>query len=50
MNTGVPRTGLGMVEVTSPATNPPILKVDPDSLLTVADDDSWGQQDGFRFH
>ncbi|XP_017286238.1 zinc finger protein 644a [Kryptolebias marmoratus] len=36
MNTGVPHTGLGMVEVTSMATNPPILKADHDSSLTVA--------------
>lgn len=36
MNTGVPRTGLGMAEVTSLSTNPPTLKTDEDSSLSVA--------------
>jgi len=35
MNTGVPHTGLGMVEVTSSPVEPPTLKTDKDSLLTV---------------
>ncbi|XP_047445492.1 zinc finger protein 644a [Mugil cephalus] len=35
MNTSVPHTGLGMVEVTSLSTNPPTLKTDQDSSLTV---------------
>ncbi|XP_026168637.1 zinc finger protein 644a [Mastacembelus armatus] len=34
MNTSVPHTGLGMVEVTSPATDSPTLKTDQDSSLT----------------
>ncbi|KAF3699141.1 Zinc finger protein 644 Zinc finger motif enhancer-binding protein 2 [Channa argus] len=34
MNTGVPHTGLGMVEVTSLPTDPPTLKTDQDSSLT----------------
>uniref|UniRef100_A0A3Q2PRC3 Zinc finger protein 644a n=1 Tax=Fundulus heteroclitus TaxID=8078 RepID=A0A3Q2PRC3_FUNHE len=36
MNTGVPYTGLGMAEVTSLSTNPPTLKTDQDSPLSVA--------------
>uniref|UniRef100_A0A3B3TU47 Zinc finger protein 644a n=1 Tax=Poecilia latipinna TaxID=48699 RepID=A0A3B3TU47_9TELE len=36
MNTGVPRTGLGMAEVTSLSTNPPTLKTDEDGSLLVA--------------
>uniref|UniRef100_A0A3P8T6L7 Zinc finger protein 644a n=1 Tax=Amphiprion percula TaxID=161767 RepID=A0A3P8T6L7_AMPPE len=35
MNTSVPHTGLGMVEVTSLPTDPPTLKTDQDSSLTV---------------
>ncbi|XP_041847500.1 zinc finger protein 644a [Melanotaenia boesemani] len=35
MNTGVPHTGLGMVEVTSLPTEPPTLKTDDDSSLTL---------------
>ncbi|XP_039999508.1 zinc finger protein 644a [Xiphias gladius] len=34
MNTSVPHTGLGMVEVTSLPTDPPTLKTDQDSSLT----------------
>uniref|UniRef100_A0A3Q3ISA4 Wiz C-terminal zinc finger domain-containing protein n=1 Tax=Monopterus albus TaxID=43700 RepID=A0A3Q3ISA4_MONAL len=34
MNTSVPYTGLGMVEVTSLPTDPPTLKTDEDSSLT----------------
>ncbi|KAK2822170.1 hypothetical protein Q5P01_022235 [Channa striata] len=34
MNTGVPNTGLGMVEVTSLPMDPPTLKTDQDSSLT----------------
>lgn len=34
MNTGVPHTGLGMVEVTALPTDPPNLKTDQDSTLT----------------
>ncbi|XP_059199861.1 zinc finger protein 644a isoform X2 [Centropristis striata] len=34
MNTGVPHTGLGMVEITSLPTDPPTLKTDQDSSLT----------------
>uniref|UniRef100_A0A672J7Z7 Zinc finger protein 644a n=1 Tax=Salarias fasciatus TaxID=181472 RepID=A0A672J7Z7_SALFA len=36
MNTGVPHTGLGMVEVTPLATEPPTFKTDKDSSLTVS--------------
>eukprot|EP00064_Thunnus_orientalis_P002270 superscaffoldBa00000159_g2277 len=36
MNTSVPHTGLGMVEVTSLPTDPPTLKTDQDSSLTAA--------------
>ncbi|XP_043988994.1 zinc finger protein 644a isoform X1 [Gambusia affinis] len=36
MNTGVPRTGLGMAEVTSLSTNPPTLKTDEDGSSPVA--------------
>ncbi|KAM7400962.1 hypothetical protein PAMA_005251 [Pampus argenteus] len=36
MNTSVPHTGLGMVEVTSLPTDPTILKTDQDSSLTAA--------------
>uniref|UniRef100_A0A665UG40 Zinc finger protein 644a n=1 Tax=Echeneis naucrates TaxID=173247 RepID=A0A665UG40_ECHNA len=36
MNTSVPHTGLGMVEVTSPPMDPPIFKTDQDSCLTAA--------------
>ncbi|XP_024124386.1 zinc finger protein 644a [Oryzias melastigma] len=35
MNTGVPHTGLGMVEVTPLITEPPLLKTDEDSSLAV---------------
>ncbi|KAM4552175.1 zinc finger protein 644a [Odontesthes bonariensis] len=35
MNTGVPHTGLGMVEVISSPVEPPTLKTDKDSSLTV---------------
>ncbi|KAM9720231.1 zinc finger protein 644a [Menidia menidia] len=43
MNTGVPHTGLGMVEVTSLPIHPPTLKTDQDSALTVAHAASGGQ-------
>uniref|UniRef100_A0A3B5LG81 Wiz C-terminal zinc finger domain-containing protein n=1 Tax=Xiphophorus couchianus TaxID=32473 RepID=A0A3B5LG81_9TELE len=36
MNTGVPRTGLGMAEVTSLSTNPPTLKTGEDGSSPVA--------------
>lgn len=36
MNTGVPHTGLGMVEVTPLAAEPPTFKTDKDSSLTVS--------------
>uniref|UniRef100_A0AAQ6IR91 Wiz C-terminal zinc finger domain-containing protein n=1 Tax=Anabas testudineus TaxID=64144 RepID=A0AAQ6IR91_ANATE len=40
MNTGVPHTGLGMVEVTSLPTGPPTLKTDQDCSLTATNNAS----------
>lgn len=44
MNTGVPHTGLGMVDVPPLITEPPILKTDEDSSLAVTNVASWGQR------
>lgn len=47
MNTSVPHTGLGMVEVTSLPTDPPTLKTDQDSSLTATHAASWSQWGSF---
>lgn len=44
MNTGVPHTGLGMVDVPPLITEPPILKTDEDSSLAVTNVALWGQR------